>query len=148
MFEEIGDGVRRVDGDGIFRGADLQARREKGLKRGDDVGRGQRRAIGEFHTGPEFELPVAHAGVMGPFGGESGLKPAVIVEGKQAVVDEDGELFVLSGGRGTRFPLSRVQRDGGGAKDDAQGSAVTRALGGLRGRCPKRDDGKNASHHN
>jgi hypothetical protein len=81
-------------------------------------------------------------------GGESGLKPAVIVEGKQAVVDEDGELFVLSRGRRTRFPLTRVERDGGGAKDDAQGSAVTRALGGLRGRCPKRDDGKNASHHN
>jgi hypothetical protein len=49
---------------------------------------------------------------MRPFGSESGLKPAVVVEGQQTVIDEDSEVLVLSGGRGTGFPFARVERDG------------------------------------
>ena len=90
-------------------------------------------------------MPVAHAGVVGPFRSESGLKPAVVVEGQQAIIDEDSELFVLSGGRGTRFPFARVERDGGDAKNDAQGSAVCRALGGVCGGSGKKREESEAN---
>lgn len=145
MFEQIGNRVRRVDGDGVFGDADLEIWGKEGLKSGDNVGWDERRAIGEFDTGAELELPVAHAGIVGPFGGESGLKSAVVVEGQQAVIDEDGELLVLRGGKGAGLPFARVERNRGGAKDNAQSSAVNRALGGARWRCHKRAGGENAN---
>ena len=132
--------------DGRFIGADLQAGGNEGLQSRDDLGWGQRRAIGELDAGTELELPSTQVGIMGPFGGESGLESAVIVEGEQTVEDEDGQLFVLCGGRGTRSPLAWVQGDFAGAKEDAQRATITRVLGRARGGSEKQEESKSTTH--
>jgi hypothetical protein len=133
LFEKIGHGARGVNVHAAFRCRDLQTRRKKRLKCGDDVFGSERGAVGEFHAGTEFELPGLEGGVVRPLDGDSGLEVAVIVKDEEPIVEKSGELGVLGvfcSGNGAGFPLARVEGGFGGLEFEAERAAVDRVFGG------------------
>ena len=100
------------------------------MKRGDDVFRTERRAVGEFYAGAEFKLPGFQGGIVRPVDGEGGLEVAEIVNTEEAVVEEYSESCVFGGGDGAGFPVAGVERGFRELEFEAEGATVGWVLGG------------------